>query len=203
MTEESSIHHLQRKEQHIDSNTKPSIDDHQTPNLEVQVKDNTYYGYLTPDEFDIYGDPEGQERAMDGRILNISKEDIAEIIAMNGSNNFFNPKKRSKDPPSIDNAAAPLIDGHFRCRRSTLHHNRKRKPRWENTEVLIPTLPEQNMYNKAEIDELVAEIYIAIRTSDDYHSKRLDDGYYPFDNNISWLTTCTYEKKQDIFMLQK
>ena len=43
-----------------DSNIKPSIDDHPTPNLEVQVKDNTDYDYLTQDEFDIFSDPEGQ-----------------------------------------------------------------------------------------------------------------------------------------------
>ncbi|KAG5375379.1 hypothetical protein IGI04_039975 [Brassica rapa subsp. trilocularis] len=34
-------------------------------------------------------DSEGQERAMDGCILNISKEDIVDIIAINESSNFF------------------------------------------------------------------------------------------------------------------
>uniref|UniRef100_M4FGS9 Uncharacterized protein n=1 Tax=Brassica campestris TaxID=3711 RepID=M4FGS9_BRACM len=64
------------------------------------------------------------------------------------------------------------------------------------------SIGKQNSYNKAEIDESVAEIYEAIRTSDDYHSKRLDDIYYPFDNSIIWLTTRTDEMKQDITMLQ-
>ncbi|KAG5378340.1 hypothetical protein IGI04_026182 [Brassica rapa subsp. trilocularis] len=36
-----------------------------------------------------------------------------------------------------------------------------------------------------------------------YHSKRLDDVYYPFNNSISWLTTRTDEMKQDIAMIQK
>ena len=62
--------------------------------------------------------------------------------------------------------------------------------------------PEQNSYNKVEIDELVNEIYRVSRTSDDFHSKRLDDIYYPFDNRISWLTTCMDEKKQNLAMLQ-
>ncbi|KAF3545761.1 hypothetical protein DY000_02007880 [Brassica cretica] len=61
----------------IDSNTNPSIDAPHTPDSEVQLKDNLAYGYLTPDEFGIFRDREGQARAMDGRILNISKEDIA------------------------------------------------------------------------------------------------------------------------------
>ena len=75
---------------------------------------------------------------------------------MNGYSNFFNPKNRSEDPPSIDNAAAPSIDGQLECRRSTFHQNMKRKPRWKNTKASIPTVPEQDSYNKVEIDELVA-----------------------------------------------
>ena len=104
---------------------------------------------------------------------------------------------------SIDNAYAPSIDDQFDFRRRTLHQNRKQKPRWEYTEIPIPTGPHKASYSKAEIDELVAEIYRAIRTSDNYHSKRLDDVYYPFDNSISCLTTRTDEMKQDIAMIHK
>ena len=93
---------------------------------------------------------------MDGRILHISKEDIAEIIAMNGSRNLVDTQTRAEDPPSIDYAAAPSINGHFGSRQSTLHQNKKRTPRWESTEVPIPTMPEQDNYNKEEIDDLVA-----------------------------------------------
>ena len=87
-----------------------------------------------------------------GRILNISKDDIAEIISMNGCSNFFISKNRSEAPPSIDDAEAPSIDGHFESKRSTLHPNRKSTPRWEKTEASIPTMPEQNSYNKTEIN---------------------------------------------------
>ena len=73
----------------------------------------------------------------------------------------------------------------------------------EYTETPIPTVPDEASYSKAEIDEMVAEIYKVLRTSDDYHSKRLDDIYYPFDNSFSWLTTHTDEMKQDIAMIQK
>ena len=52
-------------------------------------------------------DPEGQARAMDGRILNISREEIADIIAMNGSRNFLDTQNIAEDPPSIDEADAP------------------------------------------------------------------------------------------------
>ncbi|KAF2609546.1 hypothetical protein F2Q70_00011391 [Brassica cretica] len=117
-------------------------------------------------------DPESQARAMHGRILNISKEDIAEVIAMNGPKKFMDTQNRVEDPPSINKTVAPSID-------------------------------EQDTYSKAEVDELVADIYRAMRTADDYHSKSLDDVYYPFDNSISWLTTRTDEMKQDIAMIQE
>ncbi|KAF3541042.1 hypothetical protein F2Q69_00021993 [Brassica cretica] len=197
----------------INSNNRLSIDDHQKPNLE---------------------------------------EDIADIIAMNGSINFFNSKKRSEDPLSIDYGATTSIDGQFESSQSTLHLNRKQKRRWESRDeygvykvedgfahdedgriihvskedirailqraamvghiciglpeyakVPIPTVPAQNSYIKVEIDDLVDGIYRVIRTSDDFHSKRLDDIYYPSDNNISWLTTHTDEMEQDIAILQK
>uniref|UniRef100_M4F1F6 Uncharacterized protein n=2 Tax=Brassica campestris TaxID=3711 RepID=M4F1F6_BRACM len=86
--------------------------------------------------------------------------------------------------------------------RISTYPRRKMKPRWENIKVSIPTALEQNSYNKAEIDELVAEIYRAIKTLDDYHSKRLDD-IYLFDNSISWLTACMDGMKQDVAMIQK
>ncbi|KAF3607993.1 hypothetical protein DY000_02047624 [Brassica cretica] len=60
---------------------------------------------------------------MDGRIRNIFKENIADIIAMNGSSNFFPSKKCSDDPPSIDDAAAPSIDGHFESKRNEMKQN--------------------------------------------------------------------------------
>ena len=236
----------------IDSNINPSINAHQKPDSELHVKENTGYGYLTPDEFGIFRDPEGQARVMDGRILNISKDYIADIIAMNGSSNFLDTENKAEDPPSIYDAAATSIDDQFHFRRSTPIQNRKRKPRWESrdehgvyrdedgfaraedgriihvskedtrailqgaaivghtriglpeyAEVPIPTVPDVASFSKAEIDEMVAEIYRVLPTSDDYHSKRLDDIYYPFNNSISWLTTRTDEMKQDIAMIQK
>ncbi|KAH0922658.1 hypothetical protein HID58_022676, partial [Brassica napus] len=49
----------------------------------------------------------------------------------------------------------------------------------------ISTVPEKDTYNKAEVDELVADINGAMRTTYDYHSKRLDDVYHPFNNKQS------------------
>ena len=114
---------------------------------------------------------------MDGSILNVSKEDFAELFVMHGSDLFWQPKEESTIPPSIDKRPLSSIDG--------------------------MVTPAKDSYNKAEVDELVEEIYRVIRTLDDFHSKRLDDIYYPFDKSISWLTTCTEERMQDLAMLQK
>ena len=73
----------------------------------------------------------------------------------------------------------------------------------EHAEGYTMSVPDKDSYNKVEINELVEWIYKVIRTSDDYHSKRLDDVYYPFENNISWLTTRRDEMKQNLAMLQK
>ncbi|KAF3580888.1 hypothetical protein DY000_02030948 [Brassica cretica] len=96
-------------------------------------------------------------------------------FCMHGSNLFCQPKKESAK--SIDMRPLSSINGLVR--------------------------PAKDSYDKAKMDELAEEIDRAIRPSDAYHSKKLDDFYYPFDNSISWLTTCTEEMKQDLAMLQK
>lgn len=56
--EERVIHHSSRTEEakSIDGNCSP-IDPHSTLTSEVKQEDDTYYGYLTPDEFGIFRDP--------------------------------------------------------------------------------------------------------------------------------------------------
>ncbi|KAF2558212.1 hypothetical protein F2Q68_00016431 [Brassica cretica] len=122
-----------------------------------------------PQPIDRHPDSVGRARGMDGSILNVSKEDFAALFVMHGSDLFCQPKKESAIRPSIDRRPLSSIDG--------------------------LAAPEQNIYKKAEIDELVNEIYRVIRISDDFHSKRLDDICYPYnmksakaDQNRSTLT---------------
>ncbi|KAL0886000.1 hypothetical protein Bca101_009983 [Brassica carinata] len=89
-------------------NTK-SIDEHSTASIDTQPlpfdshNDNKHdYGYLTPDEFGIFRDPEGNARAMDGRILQVSKEDIADILSMaNGPDNLFFKQREDPEYPKM------------------------------------------------------------------------------------------------------
>ncbi|KAF3497777.1 hypothetical protein DY000_02052810 [Brassica cretica] len=60
--------------------------------------------FITPDEFGIFRDLDGHARAMDGRILQVSREDIADILQVaNGADNSFMQKRSIPD----NNPAVP------------------------------------------------------------------------------------------------
>ncbi|WZZ70349.1 hypothetical protein YC2023_081719 [Brassica napus] len=76
----------------IDTPVSTSIDTHSKPQLSLFTKKNMSmdYDFLTPDEFGIFKDPDGHARAMDGRILKVSREDISNILQVaNGPENLF------------------------------------------------------------------------------------------------------------------
>ncbi|KAF3594344.1 hypothetical protein DY000_02022050 [Brassica cretica] len=76
----------------IDTPVSTSIDSHSKPKLSLSTKKNMSidYDFLLPDEFGIFRDQDGHERAMDGWILQVSKEDTAAIVQLaNGVDNLF------------------------------------------------------------------------------------------------------------------
>ncbi|KAG5375827.1 hypothetical protein IGI04_040423 [Brassica rapa subsp. trilocularis] len=90
----------------IDVIVSTSIDTTLNPNLSIS-KLNDYanidYGFLTPDEFGIFIDPNGNARAMDGRILQVSREDIADILQVaNGPDNLFSQQRGTPDVIKTD-----------------------------------------------------------------------------------------------------
>ncbi|XP_056854786.1 uncharacterized protein LOC130504220 [Raphanus sativus] len=94
---------------------------------------------LTPDEFGIFRDTDGFARALDGRVLHITREDIADILQVaNGPENLFTQRRGHPDilthvqdnhhvtmredtvpqsfgqprsSPSVDIVSSPSIDG--------------------------------------------------------------------------------------------
>ena len=77
---------------------RPSIDDQHPSSIDIRPKQpstvsaKTQYDnqYLTQDEFSIFRDPDGYARAIDGHALQVSREDIADILEMaNGAENLF------------------------------------------------------------------------------------------------------------------
>ena len=72
----------------VDENTTTSIDTQPLP-FDLNKDNELDHGYLTPDEFGVFRDPEGNARAMDGRMLQVSREDILDILAMaNGQKTY-------------------------------------------------------------------------------------------------------------------
>ena len=73
----------------IDINRTTSIDSRPKPKTTVSEKDKFDNEYLTPDEFGIFRDPNGYAKAIDGRTLHVSREDIADILqTANGAGNL-------------------------------------------------------------------------------------------------------------------
>ena len=77
-------------QQSIDNNNATSIDNRPIPKTTVSEKYKFINQYLTPDEFGIFREPDGYAKAIDGRTLHVSREDIADILqTANGANNMF------------------------------------------------------------------------------------------------------------------
>nr|VDC96330.1 unnamed protein product [Brassica oleracea] len=64
----------------IDIDHTTSIDIRPIPKSIISKKAKFDKQYLTPDEFGIFRDPDGYARAIDGRTLHVSREDIADIF---------------------------------------------------------------------------------------------------------------------------
>ncbi|KAF3541478.1 hypothetical protein F2Q69_00022399 [Brassica cretica] len=74
----------------IDRAHRPSIDIRSKPITTVSERDKFNNEYLTPEEFGIFRDPDSHAKAIDGHILNVSQNDIADILqTANGAENLF------------------------------------------------------------------------------------------------------------------
>ncbi|KAF3599354.1 hypothetical protein F2Q69_00036873 [Brassica cretica] len=107
----------------IDTPVSTSIDSHSKHKLSLFTKKNMGidYGFLTPDEFGIFRDPDGHARAMDGRILQVSREDIANILQLaNGPDNLYMQQRSIPDniqavPDEHPRADTTEIGSHQSC----------------------------------------------------------------------------------------
>ena len=80
------------------------------------------YDFITPDEFGIFKDSNDHARAMDGRILQVSREDITDILQVaNGPDNLFMqqrciPNNNLAVPDEYPRANTTEIGSHQSCR---------------------------------------------------------------------------------------
>ena len=64
-------------------------------------------------------------------------------------------------------------------------------------------MPKPDTYNRAEIDDMVHGNYRAQEMSMNDYYKRLNDVYYPIDNNITMLTARMNELKEEIDIIRR
>ena len=80
------------------------------------------YDFITHDEFGIFKDSNDHARAMDGRILQVSREDITDILQVaNGPDNLFMqqrciPNNNLAVPDEYPRANTTEIGSHQSCR---------------------------------------------------------------------------------------
>ena len=86
----------------IDRANHPSIDENLPSSIDIRPKTeptlsenpNLDNQYLTPDEFGIFRDLDGYATTIDGHALQVSREDIADILQMaNGADNLFRQQR--------------------------------------------------------------------------------------------------------------
>ena len=102
------------KAENMNAPTNPNSADKRSPSIDIPVSTSTHskpklslftkknmridYDFLATNEFGIFRDSDGQARAMDGRILQVSREDIADILQLaNGADNLFKQQRNIPD----------------------------------------------------------------------------------------------------------
>ncbi|KAF3497985.1 hypothetical protein DY000_02054930 [Brassica cretica] len=87
-------------QQSINNSNTTSIDNHSMPKTTVSEKDKLDNQYLTLDEFDIFKDPNGYAKAIDGRTLHKTTKEFYDTAG--GIENSFKQRSRNTTHPSIN-----------------------------------------------------------------------------------------------------
>ncbi|KAF2530462.1 hypothetical protein F2Q70_00029412 [Brassica cretica] len=191
----------------IDVAHTPSIDIRSKPNTTISEKDKFDNEYLTLDEFGVFRDPDGYARAIDGRILNVSRKDITDILqTANGAENLFVHQRnileyQQKDTKEFYDIAGG-IDKSFKQSTRNFY--------WE----------EKNEYGVYRDDQGYARdlgdapFVLTTEISEDFWKelREMSQATYVFLNMLAYshrpscigrLTTCMEEMRQDIAKIQQ
>ncbi|KAF2616147.1 hypothetical protein F2Q70_00011557 [Brassica cretica] len=147
------------------------------------------YDFITPDEFGIFRDSDGHARAMDGRILQVSREDIADIFQVaNGPDNLFMQQRSIPDtnlavPDEYPRANTTGIGSHQSCR--PVGHASIDKVASTSLDSVTPTsldtAPSPSIDRRYEFGHRAYEIYEAIKfkweQKNEYGGYRDESGY--------------------------
>ncbi|KAF2573527.1 hypothetical protein F2Q70_00002182 [Brassica cretica] len=178
-----------RHQQSIDNNNATSIDNRPILKTTVSEKDKLDNQYLTPDELGIFRDPDGYTKAIDGRTLHVSREDILDILqTANGADNLFmhqrsNPEQKATK--EFYDTAGGIDNGFIQRSRHTTQ----------------PSI-DVDIYTKDKINEMFYGVCGEHERNKEAFQMKLDGVYNPLNDSISWLTTCIEEMKQNIARIQ-
>ena len=115
----------------IDGNHKALIDTHHETESDTRAENDADYGYLRADEFSIFRDSEGQEHALDGRVIHISKYVTFIIAKARELENLLRQKNETEDLASIDRRGQPSIDGLYEYGQRAYDSSGNKRFHWE------------------------------------------------------------------------
>ncbi|KAF3555552.1 hypothetical protein F2Q69_00012520 [Brassica cretica] len=132
-------------------------------------------------------DPNGFAKAIDGRTLHVSREDIADILQIaNGADNLFMHQCSNREHKTTkefyDTAAYICLP--------------------EHASQFTQTKLAPEIYTKDEINEMFYGVCGEHDRNKEAFRMKLDGVYYPLNDSICWLTTCREEMKKDIARIQ-
>ncbi|KAF2585969.1 hypothetical protein F2Q70_00035646 [Brassica cretica] len=134
-------------QQSIDTNNTTSIDNHPILKNTVSEKDKLDNQYLTPDEFGIFRGPNRYAKAIDGRTLHVSREDIADILpTTNGANNMFMHQRSNREQKTTKEVydTAGGVENSFK--------QRSRHTTYPSINIDVPTVARQPLFAKRAYD---------------------------------------------------
>ncbi|KAF3603460.1 hypothetical protein F2Q69_00035748 [Brassica cretica] len=183
----------------IDTPVSISIVPHSKPKLSLSTKKNMSidYDFLLPDEFGIFRDQDGHARAMDGRILQVSREDIEDILQVaNGPDNLF-MKQRS----ILDNIKA-VPDGNPRATTIGIGSHQTCRHVGQASIDKVASKSLDRIYTKDEINEMETGICGAQEKLGDELKTLVDDTYQPLDRGYNELFRSMAEMRTNIESMQ-
>ncbi|KAF3576058.1 hypothetical protein DY000_02030741 [Brassica cretica] len=184
---------------------------------------------LTSVQYQTPLDPDGYAKAIDGRTLCVSREDIAGVLqTANGADNLFMHHRNNPEQKATkefydtaekvvygvyrdDQRHARDLDGNtIRLHNTDIRSVLERASRDEPSYICFPEhanlftqaklVPE--IYTKDEINEMFYGVCGEHEKNEEAFQMKLYGVYYPLNDSIIWLTTCMEEMKKDIASLQ-
>ncbi|CAG7894448.1 unnamed protein product [Brassica rapa] len=150
-----------------------------------------FYDTAEKDEYGVYRYDQGYTRDMNGHIISVSKDDIRKLMEKASrdehiyiclpeyASSFTQTKLMRQDIEKIQHAS----DKH-RPASIDIHHSTSIDDNPKNSHSMKS---QPDFYTRAEIDQLIEDIYITMETTEERLDRRYDDICFPMDLSMSAL----------------